>query len=147
MRPIKLFSLTFLLIGSLLSMACVAQEPPIHQDGRVLTFESYDQAVLQALDKVTGRISPISLNVGDVTRFGTLNISVRSCQKTPPTEQPESAVFIEVWEKDRDADESHWVFSGWMFASSPALSAMDHAIYDVWVIDCQQRIEQSDTPE
>lgn len=99
-------------------------------------MQDMNTAVLQALDKVTARTPKFEVRVGKTVRFGTLYIAVQACRKAPPVEQPESAAFIQVWEQ-KEGEESKWIFSGWMFASSPALSAMDHAIYDVWVIDCK----------
>ena len=92
-------------------------------------------AVLQGLDKVTARVSEIEAPLHRLLRFGTLEIIVRACQKTPPEEPPESAAFIEI----RDAkpgEATVALFTGWMFASSPALSALEHPVYDVWVLDC-----------
>ena len=93
-------------------------------------------AVLQGLDKVTARISTISAPINDTVRFGSLRITARTCTKTPPTEPPEVAAFLEVTEA-QPGELPKPVFSGWMFASSPALSAMEHPVYDVWVIDCR----------
>ncbi|MBT3395749.1 MAG: DUF2155 domain-containing protein [Alphaproteobacteria bacterium] len=93
-------------------------------------------AVLQGLDKVTARISTISAPLNDAVRFGSLRITARACTKTPPTEPPEVTAFLEVLEVQPGVLPVP-VFSGWMFASSPALSAMEHAVYDVWVIDCK----------
>lgn len=96
-----------------------------------------DIAVLQGLDKVTARISTIRAPLGQPVRFGTLVITVRTCNKAPPEEPPEVAVFLEVFDLRRGlALAPVLVFSGWMFASSPALSAMEHAVYDVWALDC-----------
>ena len=67
--------------------------------------------------------------------FGTLTIKVRTCYKNPPTENPESAVFVEITDNVIGQGNS-LVFNGWMFSSSPALSALEHPIYDVWVVDC-----------
>ena len=94
-----------------------------------------DVAVLQGLDKVTARISTIRAQLGQPVRFGTLAITVRTCQKSPPEEPPEVAVFLEVFDL-RQRIAPVLVFSGWMFASSPALSSMEHAVYDVWALDC-----------
>lgn len=91
--------------------------------------------VLQGLDKVTARISTIEVPLNTLVRFGSLQIRVRSCQKTPPTEPPESAAFIEI-DETASAGDVVRVFSGWMFASSPAVSALEHPVYDVWVVDC-----------
>lgn len=107
-------------------------------------LEPQKKAVLQTLDKVTGRTGTATINVGETVKLGTLYLAVRTCRKAPPIEQPEAAAFIQVWQPIRDeqgkiADvpETEWVFSGWMYASSPSVSAMDHPVYDVWVIDCQ----------
>ena len=97
---------------------------------------SYELAVLQGLDKVTARISTIEAPVGDVVRFGTLEIIARVCDKRPPEETPESASFLDIWEVRRGEPPTS-VFRGWMFASSPALSALEHPVYDVWVLDCR----------
>lgn len=98
-------------------------------------------AILQGLDKITARISPIYATLGLPTYFGSLEIVVRTCRETPPTEPPESAVFMEIRELPPNADrerEPEMLFSGWMFASSPAVSALEHAVYDVWVVDCEE---------
>ena len=78
-------------------------------------------------------------------RFGTLEIIVRTCQKTPPEEPPESAAFLEI--RDAKPGEAAVVlFTGWMFASSPALSALEHPVYDVWVLDCLTAAEPEPEP-
>ena len=97
--------------------------------------EEMDFAVLQGLDKVTARVSTIQAPVGDVVTFGALEIIARVCDKKPPEETPESAAFLDIWEV-RPGEPTISLFRGWMFASSPALSAMEHPVYDVWVLDC-----------
>jgi hypothetical protein len=97
-------------------------------------------AVLQGLDKTTARISKFEAPVGKSVRFGTLVITVRDCVKHPPEEEPESAAFLqidEVRQGDPTTVVSERVFSGWMFASSPALSALENPIYDIGVLDCK----------
>lgn len=94
-------------------------------------------AVLQGLDKVTARISTFPVSTSEEIRFGTLSIRVRACHKTPPTEPPESTAFLEITDI-RSGAEPVLLFSGWMFASSPALSALEHPVYDVWVVDCMK---------
>ena len=91
-------------------------------------------AVLQALDKVTARIKRLTVHVGQAGKFGTLSILVDACRKAPPEDPPESAAFLKI--TDGKSDPPPTVFSGWMFASSPALSAMDHPVYDISVVDC-----------
>lgn len=100
-------------------------------------------AVLQGLDKVTARISTFEVPFDQLISFGSLTIQVRACHKTPPTEAPESTAFLEIDESfERAADQR--LFSGWMFASSPAVSALEHPVYDVWVVDC---IKASSSPK
>jgi hypothetical protein len=92
-------------------------------------------ALLQGLDKVTARISPIEAPIGQPVRFGTLDITVHRCLKRPPEETPESAALLEIREV-RPGEPPVAIFRGWMFASSPALNALEHPVYDVWVKDC-----------
>jgi hypothetical protein len=99
-------------------------------------------AVLQGLDKVTARISTFPASTSEEIRFGTLSIRVRACHKTPPTEPPESTAFLEITDI-RPGAEPALLFSGWMFASSPALSALEHPVYDVWVVDCMKASNSS----
>ncbi|MDX6748968.1 DUF2155 domain-containing protein [Geminicoccaceae bacterium 1502E] len=93
----------------------------------------HGKVILQGLDKVTARVEQIELRVGEEILFGSLAITARACLETPPTEPPESAAFLEIDERE-SVDER--IFSGWMFASSPGLSALEHPVYDVWVLDC-----------
>lgn len=104
----------------------------------------YDIAVLQGMDKVTARVSTIEAPVGEVVKFGALEIIARNCDKRPPEETPESASFLDIWEVHQ-GEAAVSLFRGWMFASSPALSAMEHPVYDVWVLDC--RNSSSSAPE
>lgn len=98
--------------------------------------ESYDTAILQGLDKVTARVLTIQARLGDTKKIGALEIIVRACDKRPPEETPESAAFVDIWEV-RSGEPASNIFRGWMFASSPALSALEHPVYDVWLLDCR----------
>ncbi|MDD2324810.1 MAG: DUF2155 domain-containing protein [Alphaproteobacteria bacterium] len=93
-------------------------------------------AVLRALDKVTARVEEIEVHTDKPYKFGTIFITVHSCRTTTPDEPPESAAFMEVTEFKFGQMETP-VFKGWMFASSPALSAMEHPLYDLWLIGCK----------
>ena len=99
-------------------------------------------AVLQGLDKVTARVSELRAPLDAVVEFGTLEIVVRACHKTPPEEPPESAAFLEIRESRRDQPAKP-LFSGWMFASTPGLSTLEHSVYDIWVLDCLSVAEPS----
>jgi hypothetical protein len=97
-------------------------------------------AVLQGLDKTTARVSKFDAPVDQPVRFGRLVITVRACVKHPPEEEPESAAFLQIDELREDQPNTavaQRVFSGWMFASSPALSALENPIYDISVLDCK----------
>jgi hypothetical protein len=97
-------------------------------------------AVLQGLDKTTARVSRFDAPIDKSVRFGTLVITARACIKRPPEDPPESAAFLEIDEVrpgDATSVVSRRVFSGWMFASSPAVSALEDPIYDVNVLDCK----------
>jgi hypothetical protein len=105
----------------------------------------YGVAVLQGLDKVTARVSTIEAPVGTTVRFGTLEVIVRRCDKRPPEETPESAAFLDIWEA-RQGEAAISLFRGWMFASSPALNALEHPVYDIWVLDCAGDVLTGDAP-
>ena len=112
--------------------------------------QSYPVAQLRMLDKTTARSVTFEAKVGSTLKFGSLYIRTQACRKSPPIEQPESASFLQIWENKREngaAPTPEWVFSGWMYASSPALSAMDHPVYDVWLIDCLSPAEASKSGE
>ncbi len=98
---------------------------------------STELAVLQALDKITGHVRTVDAPVGQTVRFGTLEILVHTCRKRPPEDPPESAAFLEVTDV-RPGEPPNRLFTGWMFASSPAVSALEDPVYDVWVIDCKK---------
>ena len=96
-------------------------------------------AVLQGLDKITARVSRFDAPINQPVHFGTLVITVRACVKQPPEEPPNTAAFLEIDEvrTDVNAAATKLVFSGWMFASSPAISALEDPVYDVNVLDCK----------
>ncbi|MBM3537428.1 MAG: DUF2155 domain-containing protein [Alphaproteobacteria bacterium] len=93
-------------------------------------------AVLQTLDKITGRVRTVEAPIEQTIRFGTLDIMARTCRQRPPEEAPESAAFLEIREI-KPGETPRTLFVGWMFASSPAVSALEHAVYDVWIIECK----------
>ncbi len=112
-----------------------------------LAHAASDGALLQGLDKVTARIQTFEAPIDKPVAFGSLRVRVRTCVKRPPEEPPESAAFLEITD-ERPGEAVKRVYSGWMFASSPGLSAMEHAVYDVWVVDCMKdsSAESSSSP-
>lgn len=101
-------------------------------------YASYwDTAVFRGLDKVTGRISVVEAPLDIPTEFERFEITVHQCNKRPPEETPNTTAFVDVEENTLDGERKQ-VFMGWMFASSPGLNAVEHPVYDVWLIDCKR---------
>ena len=95
----------------------------------------YDVAVLQGLDKVTARTQRFYAPVGEATRFGTLAITVSDCLVNVPEAPPESVAYLTIVD-NKPGQAAEKLFAGWMFASTPSLSALDHGVYDVRVLAC-----------
>ena len=93
-------------------------------------------AVFSGLDKITGRIVSFEVAVDETVQFGSLQLTPRVCYSRPETEASKTTSFIEVGEVDA-ANQLTNVFSGWVFAASPGLSAIDHAVYDLWLTSCK----------
>ena len=92
-------------------------------------------ARMQAMDKITGRVSEIDIPVNGKMDFGSFSVVVRSCQTRSAEEIPDNFAFVDVADKDLSGNQSN-IFKGWMISSSPATSAVEHPIYDVWLIKC-----------
>ena len=111
---------------------------------------------LRALDKITGNSTDISAKVGQSLNHGRLKVTVRACYQSSPQDAPEAAAFLEIYSTAPPKEQKTaspvsdsnmhrgaqpigpdgLLFSGWMYASSPGLSALEHPTYDVWVISC-----------
>ena len=113
----------------------------IVQNNRAIasTWIESQTAELQLLDKITARISTKSVPVGGGTEFGTLKLRVHYCAYRPPEEPPENVAFIMIFDNGYAEDKpKKAVFSGWMFASSPAISGLEHPVYDVTLLSCHK---------
>lgn len=99
-------------------------------------------AEFTGVDKITGRIITFDVYVNETVQFGALQVTPRVCYSSPETEEPKTDTFVEVDEITLDR-KIRRIFSGWMFAESPGLNAVEHAVYDVWLKACKQ---QSDVP-
>jgi hypothetical protein len=93
-------------------------------------------AELQALDKVTARTTRLTAQLDQPLAFGTLAITVRACGARPPDEVPDAAAFLEIRDNRAGADAPP-VFRGWMFANNPAVSMLEHPVYDIRVLECR----------
>lgn len=101
----------------------------------VKAYDDYPKVTVRILDKITADTKTFDLDIGKTVAYGAIRIRPMACKKSPPIEEPESASFLQIWEKLHEGSDS-WIYSGWMFASSPSLASMEHPVYDVWVIDC-----------
>ena len=93
------------------------------------------RAVFSGLDKITGRIISFDAAIGETVQFGALQVTARVCYTRPPTEATNTDAFVEVDEVTLKGEIKR-IFTGWMFAASPGLHAVEHPIYDVWLTDC-----------
>lgn len=95
-------------------------------------------AQMQAMDKITGKVSLIEVPVNGNVQFGSFSIVVRACKTRPPEETPENFAFVDVVDNYNSAKPVN-VFRGWMMSSTPALNPVEHPIYDVWLLKCLDR--------
>lgn len=99
------------------------------------------RAVIRGLDKVTGQARDYTITVGRSARIGSLEVIARACDKSAPEEPPEVRIYVEVFDtppvREGEEAERQEIFHGWLFASSPGLSAVDHPTYDIWAVDCR----------
>jgi hypothetical protein len=93
-------------------------------------------AVFSGLDKITGRIISFDVAINETVQFGALQVTPKVCYSRPPTETPNTDSFVQVDEVTLSGEIKR-IFSGWMFAASPGLHAIEHPIYDVWLTDCK----------
>ena len=101
--------------------------------------------ILGGLDKVAARTAKLEVGLKQPVFYNTLIVTAHACKTRPPEEPPEAAAFLEIQDRKPDGTIQK-IFSGWMFASSPALNALEHAVYDVWVISCKTAPTQPAAP-
>jgi hypothetical protein len=94
-------------------------------------------AVFSGLDKITGRTITFDVAINETVQFGALQVTPHACYTRPPTETPNTDGFVDVDEVTLQG-ETKRIFTGWMFAASPGLHAVEHPIYDVWLVDCKK---------
>ena len=111
-----------------------------------ITFASQwiegNKVVIQGLDKITARIKTFEVNVSQTYKFGVLDIFVERCVFSKPIFKPESLAYIRI--KDNSDRLSEVKFKGWMFASSPALNALENSVYDISILACKKVDKQSE---
>ncbi len=97
-------------------------------------------AVFSGIDKITGRIITFDVYIDETVQFGALQVTPRVCYTRPVTETPKTTSFLEVDEITLDR-KIRRIFSGWMFADSPGLNAIEHPVYDIWLKNCKMDSE------
>ncbi|MFQ8429941.1 DUF2155 domain-containing protein [Amaricoccus sp. W119] len=120
----------FVVLAAGLCAGLQAAAQTVTNDQRTVTVARVD---LKALDTLNGATTDLTLNVGETVRFGRLEITADACRIPADDPKGDAEAFLRI----RDTREAEPRFSGWMFASSPALSALDHPRYDVWVVGCE----------
>jgi hypothetical protein len=106
-------------------------------------------ALFSGLDKITGRIINFDVAIGETVQFGALQVTPRACYTRPQTETANTDAFVEVDEVTLQGEVKR-IFTGWMFAASPGLHGVEHAIYDVWLTNCKgavQTVTATPTPD
>jgi len=118
-----------------------------------------DKVVLRALDKVTATTEDFTVTVGESLKYGSLKVDVKHCEKKPPEDIPATWAFVQIFDTrislenedkepvagstaiiiDDTGVKREKIFSGWMLAEKPAISALEHPVYDVWVIACNKK--------
>lgn len=115
--------ITLAALTSMLCLSATASEIPTNA------------ALMQAMDKVTGRVNKITVPVKGKISFGDFSLVLRSCKKRPAEETPENFAFIDVTDKSFGSDEYN-IFRGWIISSTPGINAIEHPIYDIWLLEC-----------
>ena len=115
------------------------EQPPSAQSAYVAPSSRPQEekiVVLRALDKITARVKTLRIRLGETAVFGKLHITPLFCRKSKPEDPPEVTVFISISEVIPGKNDTQSIFSGWMFASNPSVSALSHPVYDIWVKSC-----------
>jgi hypothetical protein len=120
-----------------------APAQPVQQPASVPSENTYNSAVLRVLNKVTAQTETLTVPVGTVGRFGNLEIVVLSCAASPPDQQPNDAVLMDV-RVTQPGEAPQRIFVGWMFSASPSVSSLQHPVYDVTVVKCEQQDLEDD---
>jgi len=103
-------------------------------------------AEFTGLDKITGRTITFDVAIDETVQFGALQVTPRVCHTRPPTEPAQTTAFVEVDEITL-ANKIQRIFTGWMFAASPGLHAIEHPVYDVWLVDCKVAMGETKSPD
>ena len=131
----------WIVLAALLPAAAIAADaglPPPVAENNAPSPDEYTTVTLQGLNKVTGHIMTLEGPVGAVLRFGNLEIVAHRCWKASPEDRPENAALLEISEL-KPGEPPARIFLGWMFSSSPGLSGLEHPVYDITMLFCDNK--------
>lgn len=129
--------------AAVFAAALILAAPALAQQAEPVAAARGSVAVLRGLDKIKGTTTEMTLGTGEAVAFGRLEIRLGECRY--PVDDPDSDAFVELTITDTAA--RHTVFAGWMVASSPAISALDDARYDIWAVSCSNEAASGSGPE
>ncbi len=130
------YLLALFLSLSLLSYAEAIQDEDSMQEQ--ISEQSTKKAKIQILNKITAKSQYLEVPVNSQITFGTMKIKILKCLKSSPYELSENKILLEILEKKNGQEDYSTIFNGWMFSSSPAISSLEHAVYDVTAISCYE---------
>ena len=124
-----------LAVATVAGLAAIASSDPV-----LAARINNPVAVFSGIDKITGRITSFDVYIGETVQFGALQVTPRVCYSRDDTEAQKVTTFVEVDEITLDR-KIRRIFTGWMFADSPGLNAVEHPVYDVWLTECKAKSE------
>ncbi len=137
----KLFLCRILLITLLPSLSFAQQRPVEEKTAEDVAKKEnsyfYKTAVVQGLNKTTAKTSILEIKIGQRIQFGKIAIIAHKCWQAPLDQKPESKILLEVLDV-KSPEEEKRIFYGWMFASSPSISGLEHPIYDIIALNCKK---------
>ena len=107
----------------------------VDEDEEEAAFKPMLVGLFSLLHKVTAKVQKIELLSGQEYAIGDMSLTMHDCISTPPEEPPETKAFLEISEFKAGRDKA--LFTGWMFASSPGINAMEHPVFDIWPLACK----------
>jgi hypothetical protein len=129
----SIFSLTIYLFFTFTNHAISNDDTIYHKKDYKKDYKN--SAILQGINKITARVSSLNISKDEKENFGNLEIELIKCWSSPPEQEPDNKALIKIWEQV-PGEEKKEIFFGWMFSSSPALSALEHPVYDIVLKSC-----------
>ncbi len=146
-KLLSLFSLLILLVSN--PLKSYAQEAALAEteikfsgEDSIESSRFYNRAILQILNKTTAKTAVIEAKIGEIVEYGKISIIARKCWQAPLDQKPDSKILLEIFETKNDNNSQiikNRIFYGWMIASSPSISSLEHPIYDIIALNCKNR--------